>query len=567
MVRRRPASNEKICFFFSFHPFFLSCVAVAIRDALDERKRKRSDSSEKQDTERKKKTKNNAYLVAPFQNVLLLFCLVPLLVVGVGEIHWVSYGREWNNVCGAAVKELALRWDYRGHGYEIVTNGTVLRLQLRKATPPYDVVVDSLPTIPSPLVCPVKLARVNLSFPLPGAEELPASGVALWLESVNDSSYNSGPMSSFAPVLGKLPVYCCSAGSEDCACAADGSCSNAALTCVNGDACVSLYKACDGASDCTARGLLSRSCQNGRCLSNACLSTIPTAPKLPGAAGCPCSNRTSLSAKQRCTWELDGSTCDTALNICTVTEGCAGREGTGGCACRAPALRTGPCVLSSTRCNPATSTCETMPACSMVQKASIAACIESKCSTCACRASQLACLNALFCYHALFAAQTILSECTASDCVECGRRTEPCFKLNNDLNAECNANSSDVSSLNVRALAIASEIGAKTELTANICASLRKLRVCYATVLARHLACSTFSKGSSSFRDAGARAIVEGSFPSCDEESQALVASIDCDFCDPIASAPSSVVVPGSSTASSVLSWQLFALSLFAMFK
>lgn len=53
------------------------------------------------------------------------------------------------------------------------------------------VMVDSLPTIPSPLVCPVKLARVNLSFPLPGAEELPASGVALWLESVSDSSYNS----------------------------------------------------------------------------------------------------------------------------------------------------------------------------------------------------------------------------------------------------------------------------------------------------------------------------------------------------------------------------------------
>jgi hypothetical protein len=484
--------------------------------------------------------------------------MMPCLVAANGEIYLsASRVEQSTDVCRSGMAQVSLSWEFKlgGTTGRRVRDGDMLHLQLRKTTYPYEVLVESVPTEPSLLVAPMRSANASVAWPLPNWQQLLTSGLngqkvnvptLLWLEKVNDTEVNSGPTRDVAasPVL---PTYCCSDGAVNCACSAGGTCKSASLKCSN-DTCVPKDLRYGG-YEC---------------------KTFDSVPVPNYAPGCSCSPNATLGAAQRCALTTHGTTCDSSVSICVVADTCAGRDGTIGCACRTAAIGVRPCALTElvpivamvpkallpNECNPTTSICEPVPPCSAVQNASIAACsTTADCQSCECRAALLSCLNKLFCIEARAAAAPVYAACTAANCAECGRLAEPCTKIANEVGAECNASVATREELN--SLALASMIGAKTELTTKLCSALRDARLCYGRVLTRHPTCvRPFAMQATRLMDVGSLYVVEGSFPACESSLAAKFAAISCDFCDPVPGlavpgAPPAVTAPSGSDRSS----------------
>lgn len=165
-------------------------------------------------------------------------------------------------------------------------------------------------------------------------------------------------------------------------------------------------------------------CQGGRCFPRTgCEGCQCTAPQ----SSCSAPGTTCIANTCRRTATNPPETTATATITESVPSDCVGREGANNCPCRRSPHGVMPCQHTNHVCNENTSKCEIRQPCTVAQNASVAACLAAgECTTCACRGERVACLRAQFCDESESAAVTIDAQCTADECVECGRFKDPC---------------------------------------------------------------------------------------------------------------------------------------------
>jgi hypothetical protein len=453
-------------------------------------------------------------------------------VLCAGEIDWVKVPNATIDACapgGAA--PFAIEWTY-GDRTKFAA-GDVLVLQLRNRLSGFPVRVDAVPTSPTPLVYPATSASVVFPHPIPatwGLGKLVMQPL-LWLQKANNASINSEPAFS----AGSVTLVCsCAAGDEDCACAPT---CGGGLTCLEGKACVRLYKECSMTSECTARGTVARQCVAGRCVASSCPSVAGVAPS---ALGCVCSSDTRLSATARC---AEGGMCDAA-------------GANGGVCVAAPPTTSSSAVASTTTAISPMST-DVTAQCSYYKRFCPVA--GDECApdgpdhawvcgpkrTCA----TLGCASGTRCYPVngwgLMDCVPLFPPSTAGGIGESGTLTPPapttaappdaCAMIKSDIAAEC-ANSTKVVSENYTLLLMAANIGVKSDVTQTRCANLRDTRVCYGNVLARHAACGMPWSASVMSNNNDLRSTL----PACKPAIAELLAQIDCDICAPLPAMTSS---------------------------
>lgn len=424
----------------------------------------------------------------------------------------------------------AIEWTYGDRTKFAV--GDVLVLQLRNRLSGFPVRVDSVPTTPTPLMYPATSASVRFPHPIPmswGFGKLVQQPL-LWLQKANNANVNSQPVFSAGSVI----VVCsCTAGDEDCACAPT---CGAGLACVEKKACVRLGKTCTLTSECTARGTVARQCVGNRCVASSCPSVLGVEP---GALGCTCSNDTLLRAAARC---VEGTVCDVANG---------GANG-------------GVCVLAP----PATSTLAPTPPSTTppTSSAAVAKCSYYKrfcpagecapdgpdnswvcgpkrtCATLGCASWEFRCepING----WELMGCVPIFSPTTSALPVAATRApsvAHECAQIGVDIEVECTSELKLVSE-SYAELLMAAKLGVKSEATQTKCATLRATRLCFASVMVRHAAC-TMPWSSHVVADNND---LRSTLPTCNPQIAKLLAQIDCDICVAVPSAVGRLSLCGS---------------------